>query len=426
MRYNPDNKEMNWVPLRVRFDKSKPQFFIAANNIWNTIINPVTENMITGMEDIEMEEIKNQYEEHSYYVGAEDESKMDEPLRKLHNFIKSKLIAAICSVGSKSISIMDTSIGRGGDIKKYLHSKNPIDFLFALDISPDVRKATYIYQMDYSKKPRALFMQYNTSESIINGAGLKGSDEIIKRNKTLIDIIYDKKKNVPKKYEEIDKRYRGIAKKKFDIISSQFSVHYYFKDEITLRGYIQNLSDNCEKGGYFIGTCYDGLKVFNALKENGMIEMFDSYKNKVYSISKNYEIDNFTYEKDNKEKMFGQIINVYMSSIGMEIPEYLVNFDFFKDIMKEYRFKLVTPKFRGINRGIFDNQKYLLEDGMGSFGQIIDNIDKLAEKDPLIKKSLKNELVKGPFYKALEINDVEYDKLKLLSSFNNWFIFQKY
>ena len=426
MKYNPDSKEMSWIPLRVRFDKVKPQFFIAANNIWNTIINPVTENMIMGVEDIEIEDIKSQYEEHSYYVGAEDESKMDEPLRKLHNFIKSKLIAAVCSLGNKSISIMDTSIGRGGDIKKYLFSKNPIDFLFALDISPDVRKATHIYQMEYSKKPKALFMQYDTSESIMNGAGFKGSDEIIERNKNLIDIVYDKKKNISKKYEIIEKSYRRIAKKKFDIISSQFSVHYYFKDEITLRGYLQNLSDNCEKGGYFIGTCYDGVKVFNELKENGIIEMFDYYNNKVYSIDKNYEIDDFTYEKDNKAKMFGQIINVYMSSIGLEVPEYLVNFDFFKDIMKEYRFKLVTPNFRGINRGIFDNQKYLLEDGLGSFEQIINNIDKIAEKDPLIKKSLQNELVKGPYYKALEINNVQYEKLKVLSSFNNWFIFQKY
>ena len=154
--------------------------------------------------------------------------------------------------------------------------------------------------------------------------------------------------------------------------------------------------------------------------------MFDYYRNKVYSIDKNYEIDDFTYEKDNKEKMFGQTINVYMSSIGLEVPEYLVNFDFFKDIMKEYRFKLVTPKFRGINRGIFDNQKYLLEDGLGSFEQIVHNIDKISEKDPLIKKSLQNELVKGPYYKALEINNVEYEKLKVLSSLNNWFIFQKY
>ncbi|MAD57228.1 MAG: hypothetical protein CMK44_01465 [Porticoccus sp.] len=426
MRYNPDSKEMNWIPLRVRSDKTRPQFFIAANNIWNTIIDPVTENMITGQENLEEIEFKKQLEEHSYYVGSDEETKIDEPLRKLHNYIKSKLIASICSIGSRSISIMDTSIGRGGDIKKYLFSKNPIDFIFALDISPDIRKATYIYQMEVSKKPRALFMQYDTSESIENGAGFKGNDEIIDRNRHLIDIIYDKKKNIPKKYEGIEKKYRGFAKRKFNIISSQFSVHYYFKNEITLRGYIKNLSDNCEKGGYFIGTCYDGMKVFNLLKQDGKVEMFDEFKNKVYSIEKNYDIDDFTYNKDNIEQLFGQVINVYMSSIGMEIPEYLVNFDMFKNIMEEYRFRPVKPQLKGINRGIFDNEKYLTGDGMGSFEEIIDNLDKLSEKDPLIKKSRQNSLIKGPYYKALEINNKENEKLKLLSSLNNWFIFQKY
>ena len=63
---------------------------------------------------------------------------------------------------------------------------------------------------------------------------------------------------------------------------------------------------------------------------------------------------------------------------------------------------------------------------MGSFGQIIDNLQKLSEKDPLIKKSKGNELIQGPFHKALEIDKPEYEQLKLLSSLNNWFIFQKY
>ena len=63
---------------------------------------------------------------------------------------------------------------------------------------------------------------------------------------------------------------------------------------------------------------------------------------------------------------------------------------------------------------------------MGSFSQIIDNLDKLSEKDSLIKKNRTNNLIKGPFYKAVEINNKENEMLKLLSGFNNWFIFQKY
>ena len=164
-----------------------------------------------------------------------------------------------------------------------------------------------------------------TSESI-SDVGFKGSDNEITRNKQLINIIYDKKQKVDSKYAEIVKQYRGIAKKGFNIISSQFSFHYYFKDELTLRGYLKNLSENCIRGGYFIGTCYDGKKVFDELKEKDKLEMIDSFGNKVYSIEKKYNIEDFNYNKENKDNMFGQIINVYRS-IGKEFPEYLVNFD---------------------------------------------------------------------------------------------------
>lgn len=436
MRYNPTSDEMRWTPLRVRTDKmgsdgGRAQFFIIANKIWKTIVNPVTNNIIKGLEDYDPVINKDKLDDYSYYIGADMESKQDESLRKLHNYIKSKLISAICSIGSEKISIMDTSIGRGGDLKKYLYSKNPIEFLLALDISPDIKKATHIYHMEGQNKPRTLFIQYDTSESISNGSGFKGTDSEIARNKQLINIVYDKRQKIDKEYNEIEKQYRGIAKRGFNIISSQFSFHYYFKDELTLRGYLKNLSDNCIRGGYFIGTCYDGKKVFDELQywktgEKNKIEMNDSFGNKVYSIEKQYEIDNFDYKKDNKGNMFGQVINVYMSSIGKEFPEYLVNFDMLEDIMKEYRFKLHLPNLRGINSGIFDSQKYSIKKGLGSFSQIINNLNKLSEKDILIKKNRSNNLIKGPFYKALEINNQENELLKILSGFNNWFIFQKY
>ena len=64
---------------------------------------------------------------------------------------------------------------------------------------------------------------------------------------------------------------------------------------------------------------------------------------------------------------------------------------------------------------------------MGNFSQIIDELSRLSSKDPLLKKSNKERDTRdGPFVQALEINNPENKKLKLLSSLNNWFIFQKY
>lgn len=418
MRYCPDNPEdSRWTPLRLRGDKTHPQFFITANNIWSTIINPVTTEMITGIEDIPImkeEEITRD----NYYIDNEDETSEDISLRKLHNYIKNKLISAVCSIGNRPISIMDTSIGRGGDIRKYLYSKNKIDFLLGLDISGDVNNAAKRFYLETKNKPRAMFIQYDTSESIRDGFGYKGSDEMIERNRNLINIIYNKNKSLPKEYTKIEKIYRKIADKGFDVISSQFTIHYYFKNEMTLRGYLQNLSDNCNKGGYFIGTCYDGSKLFDLLKDKDEYSMRDGHENLVFSIKKDYEIDNFEYDKSNIKPLFGQKINVEMSSIGQSITEYLVNFDLLKDMMKLYKFRPVKLDLRGIYNGIFNKDEYSLEDGIGSFGTIIDNLNKLSQKDTLLKSG-------GPYHKSLEINKQSNEKLKGLSSLNNWFIFEK-
>ena len=419
MRYCPDNPEdSKWSPLRLRGDKIKPQFFITANNIWQTIINPVTTEMITGIEDIpiiEEEEITRD----NYYIDNDDETSDDISLRKLHNYIKNKLITSVCSIGHRSISIMDTSIGRGGDIRKYLYSKNKIEFLLGLDISGDVNNAAKRFYLENKNKPKAMFIQYDTSESIKDGFGYKGSDEMIERNRNLINIIYNKNKSLPKEYTKIEKIYRKIADKGFDVISSQFTIHYYFKDEMTLRGYLQNLSDNCNKGGFFIGTCYDGSKLFDLLKDKQEYSMHDDHENLVFSIKKDYEIDNFDYNKSNIKPLFGQKINVEMSSIGQSITEYLVNFDLLKDMMKLYKFRPVKPDLRGMFNGIFNKEEYSLEDGIGSFETIIENLNKLSSKDPLLKSG-------GPYHKSLDINKKENEKLKGLSSLNNWFIFEKY
>ena len=422
MRYCPDNPEdARWTPLRWRNDKTSPQFFITANNIWSTIQNPVTTEMITGLDDPPKLEDKDESEvkKDNYYIDNENESKQDISLRKLHNYIKNKLITSICSIGNKSISIMDTSIGRGGDIQKYLYSKNRIDFLLGLDISGDVPEAAKRFYLETRKKPKAMFIQYDTSESIKDGFGYKGTDEIIERNRNLINIIYNKKKPVPNEYKRIEKDYHKIADKGFDVISSQFTIHYYFKDEMTLRGYLQNVSDNCNKGGYFIGTCYDGKKIFELLGDTDEYEMRDNLDNLVFSIKKDYELDNFDFDKTNIKQMFNQKIKVEMSSIGQPITEYLVNFDLLKEMMKLYKFKLVSPELRGVYNGLFNKEEYSLEPGLGSFGKIIDNLGKLSEKDTLLKPG-------GPYSKSMAINRKDNEKLKLLSSLNNWFVFQKY
>lgn len=410
MSYHPDNDGFTWKPLRIRDDKENPQYFQIANNIWNTINEPITLSMIRGTIDFDdiQEKVADSLSNDMYYLQTKFAE--DTPIRSLHNYIKSKLITR---VGSSSdikgkLMIADLSCGRGGDLKKYLSIRNQVEFILGLDISGNINEAAQRYHYIPKPKPKALFLQFDTSQSIEKKEGILGDKEI---SETMLDMIQGKSKAYHKKYKEIQKNYLGIAKGGFQLVSSQFSLHYYFKDESTLRGFCENLHYLCDHKGYFIGTCYDGMKLMKtfAYNDTDVLEMKDDFGSLIYQIKQKFSITDFSYDKDNLDTMFGNEIDVYMASIGQTITEYLVNFEFFIDIMKEYGFELALPQFK---KGEYNP----IKDPIQSFDDIIQNMDEIREKDmSFVKKTYNRDMfsVKG---------NKQYE---LLSGLNNYFVFQK-
>ena len=405
-RYNPNGENgMIWQPLRIRRDKTpnKPQDFITAANVWKTITNPITYKMISGKD---MDNIKKQIQNSSisedYYIG---ESNNLDSLRKLHNFIKYNLIVGVGSNKQlrKNKNILDTSIGQGGDINKYLDKYVNCEFLFGLDISP-VNEACRRFYATKSNKT-GIFLKYDTSKNIKSKSDLNIDNHV----ENIINILYNiKDAEIDKKYKQISKKYKDMANKKFDIVSSQFSVHYYFKDRETLDGYITNILQNINDGGYFIGTCYDGKRIFDRLN----IPMPFEYKvkdNLVYSVKKKYDIENFDYDPWSdagaETNMLGNKIDVYMESIGQFVTEYLVNFEYFISIMKQYGFEPIKPSMK--------HHGDIITHGIGSFGEIINNLEKLKESNSI------------PKYYSESLNILKNEKLMELSGMNNYFIFKK-
>ena len=122
----------------------------------------------------------------------------------------------------------------------------------------------------------------------------------------------------------------------FNTVSCQFCVHYYFKSERTLRTLLQNVNDNLEIGGHFIGTCFDGQKIFDLLK--GKKEVSGKINNElIWKIKRDYTIRKFDLQKPLLDKK----INVFVKSIGNSHTEYLVNFVYFDELLKEYGFEKV-------------------------------------------------------------------------------------
>jgi hypothetical protein len=415
MRYEPESDiGYNWIPLKIRDDKVKPQYFTIANNIWKTINNPVSTQMIKGV--IDFDEVKDSISDsQEYYVDTYESE--DTPIRDLHNYIKSKLISRIGSSPDNKgkLMIADLSCGRGGDIKKYLSIKNDIAFMLGLDISSNVNEAALRYNYLNGSKPKALFLQFDTSKSILEKQGCLGNTDVCEN---MIDMVFNKSKTFTGEYKNIQKEYTGIAKQGFDIVSSQFSVHYYFKSEETLRGFCENVRDLCSSGGYFIGTCYDGGRVFDMFEKQSSdtVEMKDSMGSLIYQIKKLYDIDSFNYkdgtldDESVMDRMVGKEIEVFMSSIGQPLVEYLVNFNFFIDMMKEYGFEVAElPSFK---KGEYNP----IKDSINSFTNIIDNIDDIKDNDnEFVKRTRNTDLykVKG---------SMDYSRL---SGLNNWFVFKK-
>ena len=96
-----------------------------------------------------------------------------------------------------------------------------------------------------------------------------------------------------------------------------------------------------------------------------------------------------------------------MDSIGDEYEEYLVNFEFFIDIMKEYDFELDIPSKIPSKYNKFINQP------INSFESILKDLPKLKSDEELNRY----------YRKSLDILDDE--NLYNLSKTNNYFIFKK-
>lgn len=401
MRFNPEGEnDMIWEPLRVRYDKSDPQFFTIANNVWETISKPVLENVIKGLEP----HVYNKKEvvlDDLYYIGDVDSE--SSALREYHNFIKSNLIRGVCESLNKNIQVLDTSIGRGGDINKYLDDDCRITFLLGMDIANVNEACKRMYLK--SKKPLSVFLQGDTSLNIKSNVCDMGNTH----TKTMLDILYGTIKSVKGQYKKFYKEYKGLAKKGFDVISSQFSFHYYLESRETFDGYLANIRENLNHEGYFIATFYNGQRLYELLNnvEGGRVEYINELGEKIYSIEKDYKIPDFNYNPDNDTNMFGNKINVFMDSIGQEIPEYLVNIDFVIEEMRKIGLEPDKPS-------VSEKYSKIIKSGQEGFDSILESLS----NSPRYLESQKK------FYPNLQ-KMFKNDKLKLLSGLNDYLVFKK-
>ena len=345
-----------WIPLRVRQDKTQQlreggrpmNEYETANNNWKSIHFPVTEDMITGAEAISSGDVTDTI----YYSLIEKDSLYTNSLRDFHNlYVKSKLIEGISNylrnrMNVASPLLIDYAVGKGGDLSKWSRSK--VGFVLGIDNHGDnltnpedgacVRYLT-ARKKDKDSSLRALFVEGDSSKNIRTESNAFQST----LEKELVQSVFGHGKNMDHKKYSFK---HGIAKEGFHISSCQFALHYFFENKKTLHTFLQNLAECTQLHGFFIGTCFDGKKVFQKLhkRDNGTVinkdESFRIDKNgkKIFEIVKQYSSTIQQFPED--DESIGMPIYVYQESIDKMFVEYLVNFEYFVRLMEDYGFVL--------------------------------------------------------------------------------------
>lgn len=399
VEFSYDQKNKKWIPLRVRKDKTEllkfglsgtANDYSTAISIWQTIKRPITYEMITGDVKLTRDDIE---EDDIYYYRTTTRDKFASiNMLTFHNkYIKSMLFSKLKGKGT---SLMDISCGKGGDLNKFL--LNGFKKVFGSDIKKDnienPQDGVYARLIDNRNyKPKVhnyVFAPLDASKKFSKEYfnSIQNTDD---RNALQLLAGLDQK------YTQ--NKYFGFINEPFDVISCQFTIHYFFDKEEHLDNVVWNINKYLKPGGYFIGTTMDGKKVEKLLEKND--EVTSKIGDKViWNIRKNYD-DNQSLSVDNKKnwasiekKEFGREIYVYMESIGIETKEYLFDFDTLVEKLKFFDIHLLDNK---------ELKKLKLENSYENFSQEYDR--------------------QAPLHEDIKLNDEE----KRFSFLNMWFIFQK-
>lgn len=342
-----------WKPLRVRWDKTE-QFQrgiiggtvnseMVANDVWNSIHDPITEQMIrTGsFSEIGTEAVEGTAAGAvAYYQRRASQRDMYKirGLVQFHNtYIKEDLLLSrVLSAGS---NVLDLSVGQAGDIHKWIRSR--VGLVVGVDIAlagliDNINGAyrRYLNQMIQRKGavPPMLFIQADSGLRLSDGsAGQTLMD------RSMLRTLWGE--NIPEA-PLASADLRGVAARGFDVATLMFSLHYFFKDRATVEGLLRNLSETVKVGGYFIGCCFDGHTVANLLRDLPVdgIKRGTEDSTDLWTIKKKYEGS----ELPDNETGLGKAIDVSFISIGESYTEYLVSFPYLQERMNEIGFELLN------------------------------------------------------------------------------------
>ncbi len=391
MAYDPKRPVgWRWYPMRVRQDKTeryrraiaerKPMSRVmndagTANDVWNSIHNPVTETIITtGEIPVVKDEKPTRLIEEVYYerkpADRKKQSKDADKTVAMRDFhkkhIKGDLLFNAIRIHFQTLrkkaettvrpTLLDLACGIGGDVTRYLQT-NPYAVL-GIDKSGknilDPETSAYSFFLDKLQKmrrkdaeaaPSMFFVIGDTSKDIRSGECSRmesNTEDTLITDRSILQALFGEQQEKELDYQRV-RDSLGVLKEGVDAIVLMFALHYFFETKESFDGLISNLAKTLKVGGLFAGCNFDGEAVFEYLRtkdvQRGEVQVGKGKKEVVWEIQKKYESNQF----ETNENAFGLKIDIMFKSISERpMPEWLVNWKLFVDAMKTIGCELLS------------------------------------------------------------------------------------
>jgi SAM-dependent methyltransferase len=334
-----------WRAMRVREDKTRlyrasrnisraANDMSTARNIWMTIHEPVTPEMITGVERITMADIeaKQAGVEERYY--ARDIARyhlLSVNMQNFHNLVIKKQLFEAPTVSYRR-RLLELACGQAGDMSRWadsgysvvvgvdLNRNNICDSMNGAYARAIRSAAESAARGDAHPPPTMAFMIGDCGKSFTTGEAFVDSPESEDLWRSLT------KTNVVSYVAPVAAAFAQRSTPKFDAVSCQFAIHYFFESIDRLDAFLRNVADHLREGGYFMTSFMDGETVNELLRSEGPVVTGKVGGNTVWAIHKGYEsfspATGDAYSKD---------IHVYLETTRQSFKEYLVPFSVLKE-----------------------------------------------------------------------------------------------